>query len=713
MPTRWGYARTPSPSQALSPVLAVLLVSTWLLPRLAVAQILPDTTDADGTVEALLEDVDEALGDPAQLVERLDDLRADPRNVNTATVDELAQIPALSLTLARTIVRVRARSGPFATIEALRAVDGMTDAAFLAARPYLTADPPDAGQGPLLHRLFENLQGEWIQRAGRRLDLGRGYDDDATRMTYAGSPDRFYTRLRLRSQRHVRLNLTLEKDPGERFAWDPAGATYGFDHVAGHLALHDVGPLQTLILGDFVANVGQGVVLWRGTAFGKGRETVRPLARAGQGYLPYGSTDENGFFRGLALTMRLAPGISTSAFASRRTLDATLADAFEVETGTLEAMREATALSLSGLHRTPTERSQKDAVREDVVGGHLDVQRGPARLGVVGYHSRFDRPFRPGEAPYQRFLFTGHQATMIGVYADVFLGAVHVFGEAARSPEAVGGLGGLMLPLTDRTQAVVLARFYPRDLVSLHGYAFGERNGATANESGYYVGLQVQPTPTWRLAAFFDQYRFPWARFGVARPSTGYEAFFVAEHRPRRYLTVYLQGRSETKEESHPYTDARGRRLDAVAPETRQSLRLHGDYRFSPRLRLRARLEAVRFATPGAPDAYGLVLYQDVQWHFLKTLQLNLRLAFFDTDRFEARVFTYEQDLLYTFSVPALAGRGERTYALVQWRLTPRLTLQAKAAVTRYEEARTVGSGLDESEGNRLREVRAQLRWRF
>ena len=712
MPHRESFVQHLSCSLRRSLFLLLLSTSLFILP--ISAQTSPDTTDTDLGVEAILEALDETLGNPAQLAERLDELRARPLDVNTASAEELAQIPAFSLATARRIVHVRTTSGPFTTLNTLRAVEGVTQTVLRAARPYLTVGAPGAGRASRFDGLFGDLQGEWVQRAGRRLDLGRGYDDDTSHTTYAGSPTRLYTRFRVRSQRHLSLNVTLEKDPGERFAWDPASSVYGFDHVTGHLAVRDLGRLETLVVGDYVANFGQGVVLWRSSAFGKGRETVRPLARAGQGLVPYGSTEENSFFRGVAVTVRLARGLSTSAFVSRRTLDATLDVDGETEDTAFEDLSEATALSLSGLHRTPTELDKKDAVREDLLGSHLGLHRGAVRVGMVGYQSRFDHPFQPGEAPYQRFRFQGRRATMGGVYADVFLGAVHVFGEAARSPEGgIGGLGGVTVRLTNGAEVVILARHYPRDFVSLHGYAFGERNGATTNETGYYVGLTLQPTPTWRLAAFFDQYRFPWVRFGVPRPSTGYEAFFVIEHRPRRWLTFYLQGRSETKEAGITHIDALARRLDALRPETRQALRLHGDYRFSPRLRLRARLEAVRFAPRHAPDAYGMVLYQDIRWRLVKAVQLDVRLAFFDTDTFETRVFTYENDLLYTFAVPAFSGRGQRAYVLVQWTPSARLTLQAKAAATRFENVRSVGSGLDEVEGNRLREVRAQLRWRF
>ena len=153
--------------------------------------------------------------------------------------------------------------------------------------------------------------------------------------------------------------------------------------------------------------------------------------------------------------------------------------------------------------------------------------------------------------------------------------------------------------------------------------------------------------------------------------------------------------------------------LDALRRETRQSLRLHGDYDFGARLRLRARLEGVRFLAAGERAAYGVLLYQDVRWYPARRLRLDLRLALFDTDGFAARVYAYEDDLRFTFSVPAFSGRGQRAYVLLRWDPSPRLTLEAKAAITRYEDVQSVGSGLDAVAGGRVRTLRVQVHWRL
>ena len=58
-----------------------------------------------------------------------------------------------------------------------------------------------------------------------------------------------------------------------------------------------------------------------------------------------------------------------------------------------------------------------------------------------------------------------------------------------------------------------------------------------------------------------------------------------------------------------------------------------------------------------------------------------------------------------------LFDRGRRSYVLVQYEPFSSLTLEVKYGVTRYENRSTIGSGLNQIDGSRRREVRAQIRW--
>ena len=213
-------------------------------------------------------------------------------------------------------------------------------------------------------------------------------------------------------------------------------------------------------------------------------------------------------------------------------------------------------------------------------------------------------------------------------------------------------------------------------------------------------------------------------RFAVPRPSSGYDARLVVEHQPRRWLSWYVQLRSETRAGGADVLDEAGRPLGALIDETRQSARLHVDYRFSERLRLRSRVEGVRYAEDGPRFTdedlgarrgtdYGTILYQAVRWRPFRRLRLDARLAFFDTDSYAARVYAYENDLLYAFSVPALSGRGRRFYLLARYAPFDAVTLEAKYAATHFRGVETVGSGLTETDGPRRRDVRVQVRIRF
>ncbi len=708
-----------------------------LVASAAGAQTPADTTatepDAEAALEALAEDA-ELGGDPTELVELLASLREDPIDVNTATAEALAQIPALGPVVASAIVRHRAQRGPFTSLPGLRQVDGVTADVYLDARPYLTIGPtleavtsraPRFPRPPALSQVVGGLRYSGIQRVQRRLDLGAGYlGPDSTR-TYPGSPERIYTRLQATYGRQVSLNLTLEKDPGEAFRVDAATHTYGYDYQSAHVALLGAGRIDALVLGDFSAEFGQGIALWRASGFGKGPDAVGGPLRSGRGIRPYGSVDENNFFRGAALSLAVTPRVYVSAFASRRALDASVftPDTTDVEgelpPGAVDAV--VTSLGADGLHRTDTELAKKDALGETLVGGgaeyRLATGRIEGRAGVVATHSAFSTPLAAGDRPDEFYEFTGDAATIVSAYADAKTRFGLAFGEVARGAGGgIGAVGGVGLDLGGGADVLVVGRSYDPDFTSLHGYPFGERNGIGQNERGIYAGLRVRPSPTWTVNAYLDQYRFPYLRFNVPRPSRGREALLHVEHRPRRYARFYAQARTETRETGIDVADPDlGAVVGGLADETRQTLRLQGEWDASRTLRFRARIEGSRFVDADTTVATqtGSLLYQDVRWQALRWLRTDARLTLFDTDGYDSRLYAFENDLTGVFAIPALSGRGVRAYVLLTAVPMDGVTAQLKLATTWLRHVTTVGSGANEVEGQRVSDLGVQVRVRL
>ncbi len=684
------------------------LVAALLLAAMPLAaQTLPDSSDAEWVESERLESLAET-GDAEELADMLGDLRAHPLDLNAAAASELAQIPGITPLLAHRIVAYRDSAGVFNSLPEMQRVPGITAEVYAAVRPYLRLGavlPVRAQRASRFPRMprrqaWREVNGQLIQRYARRLETARGYSENR----YAGTPDRLYTRLRLSAARRVSLNLTLDKDPGEAFTWNPGTGTLGYDFVSAYVAAQDLGRFKQAVIGDFTASFGQGLVLWRSAALGKSREATRGLNRAGSGIRPYGSIDENRFFRGLATTVLLTPELAVTAFYSRRTLDATILDP---DTGGVASF------GTTGLHRLETEIARKDALGETTGGSALEYVSRRFRVGAAFVDTGFDQFITRRGAPDARFAFEGQRARAGSVFGHFFAGDAVFFGEAARAGEATALLGGVEYAVERVGEITLLGRLFPRDFVSLHGYAFGERMGATQNERGFYLGLRLRPRQTWIVQAYFDQYTFPWLRFNVPRPTSGYDALFSVIHTPRPWLRQDVILRSETREEAATTLTPSGQLFATVAPQTRQSARWQGSYVFSRRLTLRTRLEASRFKKAEARAAHGFLLFQDVRLHPTSTLTLDLRYALYQTDGYDARLYAYEYDVRYGFSIPALYGRGVRQYAVLRWTPATPITLEARYAVTRREDVTSLGSGLDATPGNRASEIKAQLIWKW
>jgi len=67
---------------------------------------------------------------------------AKPIDLNTATLEQLQQLPGVGPSTAKAIIRFREKSGPFKRVEDLLAIHGISKARFEKLRPYITVNPP-------------------------------------------------------------------------------------------------------------------------------------------------------------------------------------------------------------------------------------------------------------------------------------------------------------------------------------------------------------------------------------------------------------------------------------------------------------------------------------------------------------------------------------------------------------------------------------------
>ena len=105
-------------------------------------------------------------------------------------------------------------------------------------------------------------------------------------------------------------------------------------------------------------------------------------------------------------------------------------------------------------------------------------------------------------------------------------------------------------------------------------------------------------------------------------------------------------------------------------------------------------------------------MVQDVNLDFGK-VRFSTRFALFDTDDYDNRQYVYEKDVLYYFFIPAYYGRGFRNFYMVQLKAGKNIDIWAKWAYTKYRNQETIGSGLEQINGDLRNDIRIQMRVKF
>jgi len=268
----------------------------------------------------------------------------------------------------------------------------------------------------------------------------------------------------------------------------------------------------------------------------------------------------------------------------------------------------------------------------------------------------------------------------------------------------------------------------PKDFHSLFGQTFSETTG-TNNENGIYMGLEVQPTNEWRFVGYVDTWQHPWLRFRTDAPARGAEYYARVTFYKRKDMEAYFHWKYERKQESYrlDYT-----KTDALLYKAKTNIRLHLNKKLTKRLELRSRLEWSNFNIEEIPNEEGLIwydqkfqplsavksngflVYQDVIYKPVNIpFSFTTRFAIFDIDSYDARIYAFENDVSYQFSIPAYYNKGTRFYFNLKYRARRHLTLEARYAQTYWANQTEFSSGNNRIEGQTRSAVKVQARWRF
>ena len=718
----------------------VIIISFLLFAVAAKAQIAIDTLSAEALNELLIEQVErmaEDSDDDIDYEELLDYyifLSDNPINLNSDDMVRLVELHLISAFQFEEVKKYRRYYGDFMFLDELEMMEGFDAQTIDIIRPLVYAGQDKSKDKITFRKLARYGKHQLLGRYEQILEKQQGYlpiDDSALlakpNSRYLGCPQKLQFRYNYNYRNQIRAGFVVEKDAGEMFFTDKVSDTIksllgkqyrrGFDFIGFHLYVKDLGIVKAAVLGDYQLSFGQGLTMWSGMTFGKAGAGSSVMKQA-RGIAPKASASEYGFMRGAAVTLGKGP-FSGMVFYSHRWVDAnvSVADSLENEAEFVSSLQE------TGYHRTIGELLDRHAIRQQVVGGHLSYAIAHFEVGYTAYHTWLNVPLELRPSHYNQFYFQGKSLTNQGIDVKYVKGKYAVFGEMAMSlnfdstnliqtqrPWALAGLVGLTVKPAGYLNFTVMYRDYGRAYQNLLSNAFGE-GSRNQGQRGVYLGVEVAPAPYWTILAYADQFQFTWLTSQVNAPSRGHDYYLRVSHSFNRRTSAYLQLRSKTKMKNS--TDGE---VFSHYPifYTKNTVRFNITYELGWDIHCANKAEYAHYRNEDGSNEHGYFLCQDIAYKPESLpFSLTFRYAIFDAKDYNARVYAYENDVLYSFSVPAMYGKGMRFYLLGKVKLFNSLTLYARIGRTIYSDRNTVGTGLSQIEGNHKTDLKVEAIWKL
>jgi hypothetical protein len=632
-----------------------------------------------------------------------------PLNLNQANYENLTSLNLLTELQVRDVFDHLRFFGKFISIYELQTLPFWDMATIQLVLPFIRVDDRFDNLQVTLKEAFKQGKSELFIRYHSTIEPKKAYTDVSDSVLqnsssyYFGNANRYYSRFRYSYRTNLSIGVTAEKDPGEQFSFK--NGNKGFDFYSAHAFYQGGKYFRALALGDYQIQIGQGLNLWSGYAFGKTAD-VTNVKKNPNSLKPYTSVDENRFLRGAAADFGFKK-FKLLIFGSVKNVDATL-----VVDSLVEEQEFVSSINLSGFHRTASEISRKDSFEERIGGANLRYSNSRLTLGLASIYQGYNQSYKKVIFPYNQFDFRGKSFVSNSLdYAYVFRN-ISLFGETSiqGGQMNMANLHGALIALDPNVSLSVIYRNYNRSYQTLYNAGFAEAS-STQNEKGWYAGTTIRLNSSWSIQSYADFFTFPWLKYLVDGPTSGHEYLFQPIFKPSKKVELYFRFREQLREKNSRNFDGTVTEIEDVF---QRNYRLNVSLTVAEGIQLKSRMEYVSINRKSNKKEIGFLIYQDLivrpkSW----PVELSFRYAIFNTDSYDSRIYAYESNALYVFSVPGYYYKGSRAYALIRYSVTRKIDLWARYSVNIYTDRMKIGTGAEEINSNRKSDVTLQLRINF
>ncbi len=586
-----------------------------------------------------------------------------PLNINTAEREDLERLNILSDWQIDAIISYRSEYGRLFSLNELYNIPGFKEELVSLLIPFLTVGTKEDDFKLSLLSIFRDSRVELLLKSKYIIEKEQGFlpvrkvdFDKNPDCRYLGPRGSLYSQLKYESTEHIKAALTLERDPGER----------GVDYKSVNITLSKIGMLNRLVAGDFSARFGQGLVLWNSFAMDSYTD-VKSLSRNAIGLTPYNSTDENRALRGISTTLE-RDNWRVTILASHRKYDARVVN------------DEYTSFLTTGLHNTQTTLERKGSLDGTLIGSNISWTGNSSRVSQTTALYWYSLPYGGRDSVLMK-----HDRQMGGCQANFSIDGYLVFRRARLFGEFASDhtgsyafIGGVLYSPTDKLETAILLRDYSEGYRAPFASPIS-RKSSIGGERGVRIAAQILLGKYWKTTA------------NAEICNDAYYLTFSASTTERAKSQVFFK-----------YT----------LNENRHSVRYNHTLRLSPRFRIAGRGDLNIIDEKGSNYGYHLsaeTIFKTARGKF----DASLRFAYFNAPLWDSRIYVYERDMLYNFSVPFYYGKGLRCYLNLHIIPVRRWNIWFRFAATRYLDRDKISEGTGLISGPLKSEAKIQLRFRL
>ena len=587
-------------------------------------------------------------------------------NLNTADENQLQQMLMLDFEQALALISYRELWPPLLSVNELFLIDGWDSSTVLRVAPFVITPwvvPDDSlSKDDLLrfadHDLLLRFSGSTAK------DTANPYD---------GSRQKVLFKYSYNADDRVFAGFVAEKDPGEPVRFDSVHK--GFDYYAGYVLYKGQKCIDQFIAGDYNLQFGQGLTFWSGFALSSGVEMTSGR-RIAMDIRRHSGTEENDFLRGAAMTIK-HKRLKATVFGSAHQRDANF---LVYDSIADEAMY--SGFKSGGYHRNTAEIEEKNNLMEYLAGGNVSLSLPSMRIGITSCYQKIKGRFEEKSGTTDWYKYSGSDNLCAGIDFVATIRKMLFYGEGSMSINGSKAfvVGGDIIPDT-RLHYSFNVRYADADFQNLHSSIFRLSSGS--NQTGLYQSVYLYLNRSISCSGYLDFSRRRAMKTGCHKPISETIGAARVNGTFGRDLKVYFQIAYKSSDD-----DAGAENSVSWRFYRQESLgsRLHVEHNISRCCRIQQRMAWSKVIAEN--HATGFLYYLDFRLHNLRyPVTLSMRYTYFETDDFSSRIYSYESNVLYSFSVPAYYGKGSSCYLYFAWKPIRKLTLYGRVSTTLNQQA--------------------------